>query len=151
LNNLRVHVVSGFMSYFLLNSWRYEVTPCKERQGKYRIFLAIRCTLLPSTSLDASSILVHLSAPQNAEVTFSLTLYVMQVGRLCQLLTHFLCFVQVLCFPHIHVRKACNFLRTLFLVCGPVTQSVYRLPTGWTARGSNPGWGEIFRTCPDQL
>ena len=25
-----------------------------------------------------------------------------------------------------------------------------RLATGWTVRGSNPGWGEIFRTCPDQ-
>jgi hypothetical protein len=22
--------------------------------------------------------------------------------------------------------------------------------TGWTVRGSNPGGGEIFRTCPDQ-
>jgi hypothetical protein len=22
--------------------------------------------------------------------------------------------------------------------------------TGWTARGSNPGRGEIFRTCPDR-
>jgi hypothetical protein len=20
---------------------------------------------------------------------------------------------------------------------------------GWAVRGSNPGWGEIFRTCPD--
>jgi len=25
-----------------------------------------------------------------------------------------------------------------------------RLPTGWTVRGSNPGGGEIFRTCPDR-
>jgi len=23
--------------------------------------------------------------------------------------------------------------------------------TGWTVRGSNPGGGEIFRTCPDRL
>jgi len=22
--------------------------------------------------------------------------------------------------------------------------------TGWTVRGSNPGEGEIFRTCPDR-
>jgi hypothetical protein len=22
--------------------------------------------------------------------------------------------------------------------------------TGWTIRGSNPGGGEIFRTCPDR-
>jgi len=31
-----------------------------------------------------------------------------------------------------------------------LTQSVYRLTTGWTVRGWNPGGGEIFRTCPDQ-
>jgi hypothetical protein len=31
-----------------------------------------------------------------------------------------------------------------------VAQSVWRLATGWTVRGSNPGVGEIFRTCPDQ-
>ena len=33
---------------------------------------------------------------------------------------------------------------------GRVAQSVQRLPTGWTVRGSNPGGGEIFRTCPDR-
>jgi hypothetical protein len=31
-----------------------------------------------------------------------------------------------------------------------LAQSVERLPTGWTVRGSNPGGGEIFRTCPDR-
>ena len=31
-----------------------------------------------------------------------------------------------------------------------VAQSVYRLTTGWTVRGSNPSKGEIFRTCPDR-
>ena len=31
-----------------------------------------------------------------------------------------------------------------------VAQSVQRLTTGWTVRGSNPGGGEIFRTCPDR-
>jgi len=24
------------------------------------------------------------------------------------------------------------------------------MPTGWTVRGSNPGGGEIFRTCQDR-
>ena len=24
------------------------------------------------------------------------------------------------------------------------------MATGWTVRGSNPGAGEIFRTCPDR-
>jgi len=33
---------------------------------------------------------------------------------------------------------------------GRVAQSVQRLATGWTVRGSNPGWGEISRTCPDR-
>jgi len=33
---------------------------------------------------------------------------------------------------------------------GRVGQSVQRLATGWTARGSNPSGGEIFCTCPDQ-
>ena len=39
--------------------------------------------------------------------------------------------------------------RTNFPV-GPVAQSVWRLATGWTVRGSNPGGVEIFRTCPDR-
>ena len=33
---------------------------------------------------------------------------------------------------------------------GRVAQSVQRLATGWMVRGSNPGEGKIFRTCPDQ-
>ena len=33
---------------------------------------------------------------------------------------------------------------------GRVAQSVQRLATGWTVRGSNPDGGEIFRTCPDR-
>jgi hypothetical protein len=33
---------------------------------------------------------------------------------------------------------------------GSVAQSGQRLATGWTVRGSNPGGGEIFRTCPDR-
>ena len=34
---------------------------------------------------------------------------------------------------------------------GRVAQSVQRLATGWTVRGSNPGGGEIFRTSPNRL
>jgi len=30
-----------------------------------------------------------------------------------------------------------------------VALSVHQLATGWTVRGSNPGGGEIFRTCSD--
>jgi len=30
-----------------------------------------------------------------------------------------------------------------------IAQSVHRLATGWTARGSNPNEGEIFRTRPE--
>jgi hypothetical protein len=32
-----------------------------------------------------------------------------------------------------------------------IAQSVWRLATSWTVRGSNPGVGEIFRTRPDRL
>jgi len=35
-------------------------------------------------------------------------------------------------------------------IYGRVEQSEYRLATGWTIRGSNPGGGEIFCTCPDR-
>ena len=31
-----------------------------------------------------------------------------------------------------------------------VAQSVQRLATSWTVRGSNLGGGDIFRTCPDR-
>jgi len=31
-----------------------------------------------------------------------------------------------------------------------IAQSVQRLATGWTVLGSNPGEGEIFRTCLDR-
>ena len=31
-----------------------------------------------------------------------------------------------------------------------VAQLVQQLATDWTARGSSPGGGEIFRTCPDR-
>ena len=31
-----------------------------------------------------------------------------------------------------------------------IAQSVQRLATGWTVGGSDPGGGEIFRTCPDR-
>jgi len=41
-------------------------------------------------------------------------------------------------------------LKLLYGPVGPVAQSVLRLATGWTVRGSNPGGGEILRTCPDR-
>jgi hypothetical protein len=31
-----------------------------------------------------------------------------------------------------------------------IAQSVQRLATGWTVRGSNPGGGDVFRTRPDR-
>jgi hypothetical protein len=40
-------------------------------------------------------------------------------------------------------------LHLLFnITCGP--GGSVRLTMGWTVRGSNPGGGEIFRTCPDR-
>ena len=37
-----------------------------------------------------------------------------------------------------------------FIQWSELAQSVQRLATGWTVRGSNAGGGEIFRTCPDR-
>ena len=42
-------------------------------------------------------------------------------------------------------------LHTLLLVLPILHMNItnlYRLATGWTVRGSNPGGGEIFLTCP---
>jgi hypothetical protein len=43
-------------------------------------------------------------------------------------------------------NNECNF--TWFWAA--IAQSVLRLVTDWTVRGSNPGGGEIFRTRPDR-
>jgi hypothetical protein len=48
-----------------------------------------------------------------------------------------------------HKRTLC-FKAMYYLSVGRVAQSVYRLATGWKVRRSNPGEGEIFRTCPDR-
>jgi hypothetical protein len=40
------------------------------------------------------------------------------------------------------------FYKSVTYFVGRLAQSVYRLATGWTVRGSNSGGGEIFRTCP---
>jgi len=36
-----------------------------------------------------------------------------------------------------------------YCYCAAIAQSVQRLATGWTVRGSNPGGGEVFRTHLD--
>ena len=38
----------------------------------------------------------------------------------------------------------------IVLTMARMAQSVKRLATGWSVLGSNPGEGEIFRTCPDR-
>ena len=43
-----------------------------------------------------------------------------------------------------------NYIDTTHQLVDQVVQSVQRLATGWTVRGSNPGGGEIFRTFPDR-
>jgi len=44
-----------------------------------------------------------------------------------------------------------EFIACLFrVIVGRIAQSVYRLATGWTVRGSNTGGDEIFRTFPDR-
>jgi len=50
---------------------------------------------------------------------------------------------------YFNIENLHNSLPLIRLV-GRRAQSVYRLSTGWTVRGSKPGGGEIFRTCPDR-
>ena len=38
----------------------------------------------------------------------------------------------------------------IIIMWAGIAQSLQRHATGWTVRGSNPGWGEIFRTRPDR-
>ena len=48
-------------------------------------------------------------------------------------------------------RQRRNFSKKSYTICvGRVAQSLQRLATGWTVRGSNSGEDEIFRTCPDR-
>jgi hypothetical protein len=52
---------------------------------------------------------------------------------------------------NIHMFTHSSFKYFITVHQGRVAQSVQRLPTGWTVRGSNPGGGgEILRTCPDR-
>jgi hypothetical protein len=43
---------------------------------------------------------------------------------------------------------SCTSIHIPPFICGP--GSSVGKATGWTVRGSNPGGGEIFRTCPDR-
>jgi hypothetical protein len=68
------------------------------------------------------------------------------------------CVCIIVCPDCVRLNMACKFesapsavLCTLVSVeVGRVAQSVSRLATGWTVRGSNPGGGEIFCICPDR-
>jgi hypothetical protein len=42
------------------------------------------------------------------------------------------------------------FTLSYILRCGPGSVVGIATAYGWTIRGSNPGGGEIFRTCPDR-
>jgi hypothetical protein len=50
----------------------------------------------------------------------------------------------------LHSSKGADILCRYKRVVGRVAQSIYRLATGWTVRGSYPGVDEIFRTRPDR-
>jgi len=49
----------------------------------------------------------------------------------------------------LHVLHFISELHSINVWAG-ISQSVWRLTTGWTFRGFNPGGGEIFRTHPDR-
>jgi hypothetical protein len=53
-------------------------------------------------------------------------------------------------YTHAHTRTHTHTHTHIYIYIGPVAQSVQRLATGWTVRGTNPGGGEIFCTCPDR-
>jgi hypothetical protein len=44
----------------------------------------------------------------------------------------------------------CDVCYCILLYVGRLAQSVWRLTTSWTVRGSNPGGDEIFSGCPDR-
>jgi len=48
------------------------------------------------------------------------------------------------------IQEFFKFKITIGVVVGRVARSVWQLATGWTVRRSNPGGGEISRTCPDR-
>ena len=50
----------------------------------------------------------------------------------------------------LHSTHSSIFCSSYLYNVGRVAQSAQRLATGWTLRGSNPGGGEIFHTCPDR-
>ena len=48
------------------------------------------------------------------------------------------------CMLYTHVICICNYY--CYCITAGIGQSVQRLATGWTVRGSNPGGDEVFRT-----
>ena len=54
------------------------------------------------------------------------------------------------CYWHSPTDVRLSFRLTLHFLWAAIVQSVWRLATGWTVRGPNPGGGEIFCTRPDQ-
>ena len=56
----------------------------------------------------------------------------------------------VLMLQHVPATNRSHFPGSYNLRAGRVAQSLWRLATGRMVRGSNPGGGEIFRTCPDR-
>jgi hypothetical protein len=58
--------------------------------------------------------------------------------------------IMFLCETDTHACTDAHIPALYIFTVGRVPQSVQRLATGWTVRGSNPGGGEIFRTFPDR-
>jgi hypothetical protein len=53
-------------------------------------------------------------------------------------------------FWNIHTTIIYTFRILSYLKVGRDRSVAQQLATGWTVRGSNPGGGEIIRTCPDR-
>jgi len=79
------------------------------------------------------------------------------VKLLLQLRATVFIFWRVMSSRNTHTSVSClyhsakHILVLFFLVWAGIAQSVQRLATGWTVRGSNTGGRcEVFRTCPDR-
>ena len=75
-------------------------------------------------------------------------LYVCSVQYVVSLLFASFCYFLFTGLTIFNILFIFDFCFVFLLSSGPGSVAGIGLPTGWTVRGSNPGGGEIFRTCP---
>jgi hypothetical protein len=82
---------------------------------------------------------------EESRVLFCSTIY----ESVCKVCFHYSTLnpLKVICW---HLCQTCKYDGSPLTVWAGIAQSVLRLATDWMVRGSNPGGGEIFCTCPDR-